>query len=59
MIKYATKFIMFKKIFKKFSNIKCNHSFNMEEVWDIDKDPICTKCGKPLSHLTPKIEKKI
>jgi len=49
---------MFKKLFKKFSNIKCNHSFNMEEVWDIEKDPICTKCGKPLSYLTPKIEKK-
>ena len=49
---------MINKIFKKFSNIKYNHSFKMDEVWDTDKDPKCTKCGKLLSELTPKVEKK-
>jgi NAD-dependent SIR2 family protein deacetylase len=49
---------MVKSNFKKFSNVKCNHSFKMDEVWDTDKDPKCTKCGKLLSELTPKIEKK-
>jgi hypothetical protein len=49
---------MFKKLFKKFSNVKCNHSFIMEEVWDTSKDPKCTKCGTPISELTPKVKKK-
>ena len=49
---------MFKKLFKKFTNVKCNHSFIMEEVWDTSKDPKCTKCGIPINELTPKIKKK-
>ena len=50
---------MFKKLFKKFSDVKCNHTFIMEEVWDLEKNPVCTKCGKPISELTPKVKKKI
>lgn len=49
---------MVKDLFKRFSSIKCNHSFNMDEVWDTSKDPKCIKCGKLLSELTPKVQKK-
>ena len=49
---------MIKGLFKRFSSVKCNHSFIMEEVWDTSKDPKCTKCGKLLSELTPIVQKK-
>lgn len=37
---------------------KCNHTFKIDEVWDTDKIEKCTKCGKPLTELTPKVKKK-
>jgi hypothetical protein len=49
---------MLKNLFKRFSNVRCNHSFIMKEVWDTSKDPKCTKCGELLSELTPKVKKK-
>jgi hypothetical protein len=38
--------------------VECNHSFKMDEVWDTTKDPKCTKCGKSITTLTPKVKKK-
>lgn len=49
---------MLKNLFKRFSNVRCNHSFIIEELWDTSKDPKCTKCDKLLSELTPKVKKK-
>lgn len=37
---------------------ECTHTFKMDEVWDTVKIAKCTKCGKPLTELTPKVKKK-